>query len=260
MQVIKRIDESLIKVEKLKKDNEQKSNEIKEKLIERKTLRTKLNTSMDNLEKEVDISRSIAEATRKESAKMSEDFESFKTDELRKQKDDLLKLEENHKKELEALESRLQQTLQELIEKEKKSHSEEISSLSRRINLNRLELLQQFHTQGKHQVETALTNIRRPSSRTQDYRKRFSLPVPLNLSSGEDEMTNSLPPTPSKQRHISESLNETDLRYSQIGASTPEKEGYFEFGPRRPPSAQSGRLQERVPTPPPNIHRRPSYP
>ena len=223
---------------------------------ERKKLRSDLNASMDNLEKQVNISRSTAEATRK----MSEDFESFKTnitDELLKQKDDLLKLEENHKKELEALESRLQQTVQELIENEKKRHSEEISRFSKKINF-KLELLQQPHTQGKYQVETTLTNIRRPSNRTQDYRKRFSLPVPLNLSSGEDEMTISLPLTPSKQRPITESSSGSDSGYSQIGATTQEKEGHF--GPRRPPSAQSDRSHERVPTPLPNIHRRPSHP
>ena len=209
VQVTKRIDEILIEVEKLKKDNQQKShdnNEMKDEIKglqeqaeklneERKKLRSDLNTSMDNLEKEVDISRSIAEATRKESAKMSEDFESFKTnitDDIQKQ---LLKLEENQKKEIKALEQRIQDQ----VEKDKKVHSEEISSLSRRINLNRLELLQQFHTQGKYQVEAALTNIRRQSNRTQDYQKRFSLPAPLNVSSDQDELTNSLPSTPSKQ-------------------------------------------------------------
>lgn len=149
----------------------------------------------------------------------------------------------------------MERRIQDQVEKDKKVHSEEISSLSRRINLNRLELLQQFHTQGKYQVEAALTNIRRQTNRTQDYRKRLSLPAP---SSGQDELTNSLPPTPSKQRHVSESLSGSDSGYSQIDATTQEKEGHF--GPRRPPSAQSGRSQERVPTPLPNIHRRPSHP
>ena len=265
MQVSKRIDEILIEVEQLKKNNKQTSHDNKkmkdeikglqeqaEKLIEeRKKLRSDLNASMDNLEKQVEIINNTAEATRKESAKTSEDLESFKTNITEDIQKQLLKLEENQKKEIQALERRIQDQ----NEKDKKVHSEEISSLSRRINLNRLELLQQFHTQGKYQVEAALTNIRRQS-------KRFSLPAPLNVSSGQDELTNSLPPTPSKQRqrHISESSSGSDSGYSQIGGITPDKEGHFEFGPRRPPSAQSGRSQERVPTPLPNIHRRPSHP
>ena len=147
-------------------------------------------------------------------------LQAFETMLQMKQKEDLQnivsKFEESHKKELQALE----QTIQELVHKDKKGHSEEISSLSRRINLNRLELLQQFHTQDKYQ-------IRAPLRRHSDYHKCCSLPVPLQL--GEDDLTKCLPLTFPRQRHISEASSESDSGYSQISAITPEKEGSFEF-------------------------------
>ena len=307
MRITERIDEILIEIEQLKKDNKTNSGneclkqQVEALIKERKKLRSDLNTNMDKLEKQVETIGSTVEDTKKEAAKTNEDLVSFKsnmTEALIKQKDDLQniisKLEKSHKKELQALETRLQtkqkedlqnivskleenhkkelqaseQRVQELVQKDRKDHSEEISSLSRRINLNRLELLQQFHTQDKYQ-------IRAPLRRHSDYHKRCSLPVPLQL--GEDELTKSLPPTFPRQRHISEASSQSDSGYSQISAITPEKEGSFEFvsqRPRRPPSAQSyfpgglqervqtsvpfpGGLQERVPTPMPKKRQRP---
>ena len=308
MRITDRIDEILIEIEQLKKDNKTKygkehpddneemtdHNKSLKKQLEtliknRKKLRSDLNTKMDKLEKQVETIESAVEDTKKEAAKTNEDLVFLKSnmaEELIKQKDIVSKLEENHKKELQALETRLQmkqkedlqnivskleenhkKELQALEQRIRKDHSEEISSLSRRINLNRLELLQQFHTQDKFQ-------IRAPLRRNTDYHKRCSLPVPLQL--GEDELTKSLPLTFPRQRHISEASSESDSGYSHVSAITPDKERSIEFvsqKPRRPPSAQSyfpgglqervqtsvpfpGGLRERIPTPMPGIRQR----
>lgn len=238
---------------------------------ERKKLRADLNKGMDKLEKDVETIGNTAEAARNETVKISDEFDKFKSDmntKFEKQNNDLqttmknkdqelqsfvFKIEENHKKELHALESRMQQTVQELLEKEKKSRSEEIASLQRGITSTKLELIQQIRTQGKYQFEAVLANITRRSSihRPQDRTKRLSLPS-LNLSLGGE--TSSLLPTftgEERHRHISETSSDSGCSHTR--ATTPENENTLGLRLKQPPSAHPGRVQDRVPTPLPRI-------